>query len=636
MPFTPLHLGPALLVALIMYPLLDIPTFLLASVIIDFEPLIILIIGLPQPLHGQYHSLTLGIVPALFVGIIMYFVKSFTNPLMVRFKLPQTSRIRVYLLSAFTGVWLHVITDALMYQDINLAYPLSGNPLLGILETSLVIRISLLAFPMSFIIYFIRVTITSLREKRNLSDKYIIQQEKNELVESQETNEVNIGLDLENSTIGKMSTSDMLTVTHCEETVPKDELKTQWQILKQTKNIPPDVFLGSDKPPNQWGIIGKTEKQIVAVDLNEPHIVFVCGKQGSGKGYTVGVISEMLLSKSIPCISQVEKPATIIVFHKPREDIRSEFWSIVEPNKNQAESTILKEEYGIEPGRVITEKSFRIFVDPFVYLNEREKFEEDYGTNVFPIGIKPTRLTAEDWPHVLSLGKKSGSMYVKKIFQIIKKTQYESDFGLKTIRREVESSDLNPNQKGFAMMRLETLEDYLEGGDFINDLKMGGVNVFDLRKIMMEPDDVFSVMMLVVSALINNERTEHEQFVFVINEAHDYLRKGLSKDFTDYINYLIRKKRHAGTWLMLDTHFPEDVDPKVIKGSDIKIFHKSDVISSTLLRQIVEGTSTPPHQLSTGEAIIRADKSNQGPDSLMIVKIRPRLTHHGGATKTAT
>ena len=221
MPFTPLHLGPALLVALIMYPLLDIPTFLLASVIIDFEPLIILIIGLPQPLHGQYHSLTLGIVPALFVGIIMYFVKSFTNPLMVRLKLPQTSRIRVYLLSAFTGVWLHVITDALMYQDINLAYPLSGNPLFGILDTSLVIRISLLAFPMSFIIYLIRVTITSLREKRNLSDKYIIQQEKNELVESQETNEVNIGLDLENSTIGKMSTSDMLTVTNCEETVPK-------------------------------------------------------------------------------------------------------------------------------------------------------------------------------------------------------------------------------------------------------------------------------------------------------------------------------------------------------------------------------------------------------------------------------
>jgi hypothetical protein len=226
-------------------------------------------------------------------------------------------------------------------------------------------------------------------------------------------------------------------------------------------------------------------------------------------------------------------------------------------------------------------------------------------------------------------------MYVKKIFQIIKKTQYDDDFGLEKIRRHIDASDLNPNQKSFASMRLETLEDYLNGGDFLRNLQIGGVNIFDLRKIMMEPDDIFSVMMLVISSLLNDTRTEREQFVFVINEAHDYLRTGLSKDFTDYINYLIRKKRHAGTWLMLDTHFPEDVDPKVIKGSDIKIFHKSDVISSNLLRQVVEGTPIPPHLLETGQAIIRSDKSNLGPDQVLVVQVRPRLTHHGGATKTA-
>jgi DNA helicase HerA-like ATPase len=226
-------------------------------------------------------------------------------------------------------------------------------------------------------------------------------------------------------------------------------------------------------------------------------------------------------------------------------------------------------------------------------------------------------------------------MYVKKIVQIIKKTQYDEDFGLDKIRRHIDVSDLNPNQKSFANMRLETLQDYLAGGDFLRNLMIGGVNIFDLRKIMMEPDDIFSVMMLVISSLLNDTRTEREQFVFVINEAHDYLRKGLSKDFTDYINYLIRKKRHAGTWLMLDTHFPEDVDSKVIKGSDIKIFHKSDIISSNLLRQIVEGTTIPPHHLETGQAVIRADKSNLGPDQVLIVQVRPRLTHHGGATKTA-
>jgi hypothetical protein len=397
----------------------------------------------------------------------------------------------------------------------------------------------------------------------------------------------------------------------------------------------PEIYIGTERPPIQWGIIGKSDNNIVGVDLNEPHIVFVSGKQGSGKGYTIGVISEMLLKTSIPNISNVQKPATIILFHKPREDMRSEFWSIIHSNKNEKETEILLDEYNVKPQHVINASKLRIFIDPFVFMNERKKFEQDYGTRVYPIGINPHRLTAEDWPYVLSIGKRSGSMYVKKIFQIIKKTQYHQEFGLEMIRSHIDSSDLNPNQKSFATMRLETLQEYLEAGDFLKDLVMGGVNIFDLRKIMMEPDDIFSVMILVISAILNNENTEREQFVFVINEAHDYLRKGLSKDFTDYISYLIRKKRHAGTWLMLDTHFPEDVDPKIIKGSDIKIFHKSDIISSNLLKQIVEGTPIPPHELNTGQAIVRSDKSNLGPDKLLIVNIRPRLTHHGGATKTA-
>jgi hypothetical protein len=236
---------------------------------------------------------------------------------------------------------------------------------------------------------------------------------------------------------------------------------------------------------------------------------------------------------------------------------------------------------------------------------------------------------------VLSIGRRSGTLYVKKIFQIVKRQHYSRDFGLESIRQEIDISDLNPAQKGFAFMRLETLKDYLEAGDFVDDLAFGGVNVFDLRKIMMEPDDVFSVMILVISAILNSEGFESEQFVFVINEAHDFLRKGLSKDFTDYVTYLIRKKRHAGTWLMLDTHFPEDVDSKVIMGSDVKVFHRSDILSSSLLRRIVDGTDVPPHMLQTGQAIIRSDKSVSGPDRLLLVDVRPRLTQHGAPTKTA-
>lgn len=662
MPFTPYHLGPALLVALILYSILDAPAFIIASVILDIEPLVILLQGHNSPLHGTFHSLTMSIPVALVLSFIMYSLRNVTGSLLEKVNLPQKTNLTKIIISSVLGVWIHVILDSFLYPDLTLLYPFRVNPLLGLVPSNSVYIFCVICSFIAFITYLIRIGLKArvkplpfLSERTNQSkpttkpgETFSVELEPTSQffdcvkeIEKVKTNK--IVPEISNSQIepkiepseAELFNSDDFSDDETEEEEDFDEVMGAEDDIFEKSEVQPDIFIGSNGDPEQWGLIGRSNGELVAVDLNEPHIVFVCGKQGSGKGYTIGVVSEMLLSRSINGISQVQKPATTIVFHKPREDMRSEFWSIINSNKNDEEVEKLQKEYNVKPRKLLKKKNFRIFVDPFVYKNERKKFEEEYGTKTSPIGINPSRLTAEDWPHVLSIGKRSGSMYVKKIFQIIKKTQYDDDFGIEKIRHLIEASDLNPNQKGFALMRLETLEEYLEAKDFVNDLKLGGVNVFDLRKIMMEPDDIFSVMILVISSILNNEKTEHEQFVFIINEAHDYLRKGLSKDFIDYINYLIRKKRHAGTWLMLDTHFPEDVDNKVIKGSDIKIFHKSDVISSKILKQVVEGTETLPHQLETGQAIIRADQSNRGADILITVEIRPRITHHGGATKTA-
>jgi len=693
MPLTPYHVGPALLVALLLYPLLDIPAFLVASLLLDFEPLLGLLGLLPWSMHGRVHSLTLSIIVGLPVAGLFILLRKYGKKIWLPSAFAQEPSRKLTIVSSIAGVWGHILLDAFVHDDITLLWPIQWNPLYQTVPHSLIVNFCLISFPIAIILFMIRSTLNAWRGtiERDIEepvDDFVQEEEpflfdpglpisddmfvdtEPELVEPESNNIL-----FEPEPLGVISEPEPVPIEFVYEHEPEEVISepspldvipdlepdedilepepTSFDYLSElpklkkfleepeppeaiiSSGISPEVFIGVDGTPDQWGLIGKNGMDRVAVDLNEPHIVFLCGKQGSGKGYSIGVISEMLLSETIPGISQVKKPATIIVFHKPREDMRSEFWSIVEPNLNSAETTVLREEYKTSPRRVINENKVRVFVDPFVYENERTKFRGDYGAEVYPIAIRPQRLTAEDWPYVLSIGRKSGSMYVKKIFQIIKKTQYDEDFGVDKIKRHIDLSDLNPNQKSFANMRLETLQDYLDGGDFMQNLNIGGVNIFDLRKIMMEPDDIFSVMMLVISSLINDDRTEREQFVFVINEAHDYLRKGLSKEFTDYINYLIRKKRHAGTWLMLDTHFPEDVDPKVIKGSDIKVFHKSDVISSTLLKQVVNGTPLAPHLLETGQAIIRADKSNQGPDSLLVVQIRPRLTHHGGATKTA-
>ncbi|NOQ38614.1 hypothetical protein GQ472_07065, partial [archaeon] len=56
MPFTPFHLGPALFLGLVFFRYLNLPAFLIANVIVDVEPFVVLLFGLDYPLHGFFHS----------------------------------------------------------------------------------------------------------------------------------------------------------------------------------------------------------------------------------------------------------------------------------------------------------------------------------------------------------------------------------------------------------------------------------------------------------------------------------------------------------------------------------------------------------------------------------------------------
>lgn len=353
------------------------------------------------------------------------------------------------------------------------------------------------------------------------------------------------------------------------------------------------ITIGSKKETAQWGIVGRSRNRLVKFDLNFPHIVFICGKMGSGKGYTIGVLCEMLASQAIPGLSNVSKKATIIVFYNPREDKRSEFWSIRTPNDVDKEIQRLREEYNVEPQSLVLGKDFRIFVDPAIYTKAVEKFKTDYGTsNVYPLHVDPSTLTGKEWAIVLSAGGTTDQLYVKRLFSIIEDLQFKP-FHLDTIRTQVLSdSTLTQGQKKLADLRLMLLKNYLAGvkdQEFISNLALGGVNIFDFRKTIRTPDDLFSIMTLILSVLQTKKDLENEPFVFVINEAHDYFKGGMSKEFVESIDYLIRRKRHGANWLLLDTHFPDDVDDKVIKLADVKIVHFLDkAVESKILKRVFE------------------------------------------------
>ena len=85
MPFTPLHLGPALLFGLLFLGFIDFPTFLVANVIVDIEPFLVLALNLNYPLHGFFHSFLGGTLIAILLAFIMLRIRNRLSPLLAFF-----------------------------------------------------------------------------------------------------------------------------------------------------------------------------------------------------------------------------------------------------------------------------------------------------------------------------------------------------------------------------------------------------------------------------------------------------------------------------------------------------------------------------------------------------------------------
>ena len=130
MPFTPYHLGPGLFVGLLFLGFIDFPTFLVASVIVDVEPFLVLAFNLNYPLHGFFHSFLGGTLVAVPLALAMYTIRDKLFPLLSFFRLEQTVSFKKVLAAALSGIYLHIMLDSRGYTDIQPFYTSTYNPLL--------------------------------------------------------------------------------------------------------------------------------------------------------------------------------------------------------------------------------------------------------------------------------------------------------------------------------------------------------------------------------------------------------------------------------------------------------------------------------------------------------------------------
>jgi hypothetical protein len=116
------------LIGLLLFEFLDFPTFLIANVIVDLEPFLVILLGLDYPLHGFFHSFVGGTIVAVAFAVVMFKSSNIIGKVMKFFRLDQKVTWKSIIAASLLGVYVHILLDTPLYPDIRPFYPLDLNP----------------------------------------------------------------------------------------------------------------------------------------------------------------------------------------------------------------------------------------------------------------------------------------------------------------------------------------------------------------------------------------------------------------------------------------------------------------------------------------------------------------------------
>ena len=197
--------------------------------------------------------------------------------------------------------------------------------------------------------------------------------------------------------------------------------------LQEAEELHPETIVGRTKKDlKKFGraaagyigkhIVGKGEDAHlttkVYIDLLRPHVVLCCGKRGSGKSYSIGVVLEELLSLEK---KYAEKTAAVVF------DPIGIYWSMKMPNQQQVE---LLKNWGLKPKGFNTVK---IYVP-----SELKTAYEEAGIPVdYTISISPKEFSPDDW--TLAFNFDRTSEFAINLERAVNALREEKDFDIDDI-----------------------------------------------------------------------------------------------------------------------------------------------------------------------------------------------------------
>ena len=373
----------------------------------------------------------------------------------------------------------------------------------------------------------------------------------------------------------------------------------------------------------------------VNIDIIHPHIVLICGKRGYGKSHTIGVFIEEIARLE----KKVRENLGVVVF-----DTLGIFWTTQFPNNAEAEN--LNRWSQVPEGFDIN-------------LLVPKKFVEEYknkGIDVDSFSIRVSELSPYHWCQLFGV-KATDPLGIILTRTVLKMQSSSTHFSIAELLTCIQNDTRGDSTVKDAAENFLTMADswgvFDKDGISIRDLvRRGTITILDLSHL---PDPALkNIVATLVSEKIFEERIRerktHElkkigvdveetgmpMVWLAVDEAQLFLpnnKEVLSKDVL--INEWMRQGRQPGLSLILATQRPSAIEPEVLSHSDIIICHRltaqEDIDALSRIRPTYMHGDIKESIKKIGDekgvALIIDDTS----ESVHIIKIRPRLSWHGGA-----
>ena len=400
---------------------------------------------------------------------------------------------------------------------------------------------------------------------------------------------------------------------------------------------------------NQILELDKLTDEKVKLDLTRPQIIVICGKIGSGKTYTAGIVIEEYLKNN--------RDMALIVL-----DIMGIYYSIKYPNIDRE---------GADLWRDVPPFGFKDYVEVLVPEGDKDKYPK--GTYDSTISLKPNQIKFDAWLELFQIKRTSPQgIVLEQIFRRLVLNNNNIDFSIDDLIGTLDSLETEAqmmNRSTFHKASATSIRGKLmamqswgifsqEKGLEIRDIvKKGKCIVIDISN---SEKSIGALLCSFIADRIYEERSKlaaqssHERLgleieetteyippvTLFLEEAHNYLpaKRGEENFNIQALRKYIKQGRSPGLSLFLVTQEPGDLDSKALKqiyGVIIgNLTHKEDFEKLRDMSPLVinKRWESLIRVLKPGQAVI----SFMGMNEPKVAQMRRRHSAHIARTETIT